>query len=352
MTVGDFIQGDENNDPDAPLCSSQDYYAFGMVMPSRSYTFRGNSSLNKYRFGFNGMENVDEVKGNGNSLDFGARIYDSRTGRWLSLDPLQAKYPDLSPYNFVANSPIVQIDPDGKRNTIYLLNYDPTVTMEQKIAIQKHANNYLTQMGLNTRVEIVKKGTILHYPKMDKTDAVAILGNVSDIQKAVSVFNKDASEILEREIDPVGKKGNNDIPFGKGAYFETTPQYDLTVAPGGGYLNTGNIIAIDKESAIVFGAKANYSLEETVALGIVHGLGHTAGAPHATELVGIETKFESIPGSENIMQNGNYFINKKVPIANYTNHPDSKGADSTVRQLIENKYGTESSKPASGIQVE
>jgi RHS repeat-associated protein len=35
--------------------------------------------------------------------DFGARIYDPRLGRWLSLDPLMAKYPHNSPYAFSEN---------------------------------------------------------------------------------------------------------------------------------------------------------------------------------------------------------------------------------------------------------
>lgn len=34
--------------------------------------------------------------------------------RWLSPDPLTAKYPFLSPYNYVANNPILYIDSDGK----------------------------------------------------------------------------------------------------------------------------------------------------------------------------------------------------------------------------------------------
>jgi RHS repeat-associated protein len=68
-----------------------------------------------YRFGFNGQEKDNEIKGVGNGLDFGARVYDSRLGRWLSLDPLQAKYPSLSAYNFCADNPILFIDPDGKR---------------------------------------------------------------------------------------------------------------------------------------------------------------------------------------------------------------------------------------------
>jgi RHS repeat-associated protein len=68
-----------------------------------------------YRFSFNGMEKDDEVKGVGNSLDFGARIYDPRLGRWLSLDPIAQKYPFASPYNFALNTPIQAKDPDGKR---------------------------------------------------------------------------------------------------------------------------------------------------------------------------------------------------------------------------------------------
>jgi RHS repeat-associated protein len=72
-----------------------------------------------YRRGFNGMEKDDEVKGGGNSYDFGARMYDSRVGRWLTIDPLAANYPDVSPYLNVANNPLFFKDPDGKRIFIY-----------------------------------------------------------------------------------------------------------------------------------------------------------------------------------------------------------------------------------------
>ncbi|UTW66278.1 RHS repeat-associated core domain-containing protein [bacterium SCSIO 12643] len=92
----------------AEVISAADYYAFGSLMPMR------NASTDDYRYGFNGMEKDDEVKGTGNSLDFGARIYDPRVGRWLSLDPLMAKYLGMSPYNFVGNSPIKFVDYDGK----------------------------------------------------------------------------------------------------------------------------------------------------------------------------------------------------------------------------------------------
>ena len=49
--------------------------------------------MSEYRFGFNGKEKIDEINGAGNDMDFGARIYDARICRWLSLDPLQGKHP-------------------------------------------------------------------------------------------------------------------------------------------------------------------------------------------------------------------------------------------------------------------
>jgi|GEM_PF-2006829 len=66
-----------------------------------------------YRFGFQGQEGDDEISGSGNSYDFGARIYDSRLGRWMSVDPLWKKGPEYSPYNFAFNSPLKYSDEDG-----------------------------------------------------------------------------------------------------------------------------------------------------------------------------------------------------------------------------------------------
>ncbi|PUZ24221.1 RHS repeat-associated core domain-containing protein [Chitinophaga costaii] len=66
-----------------------------------------------YRYGFNGKENDNEVKGDGDQQDYGMRIYDPRAGRFLSVDPITAKYPELTPYQFASNSPIDAIDLDG-----------------------------------------------------------------------------------------------------------------------------------------------------------------------------------------------------------------------------------------------
>jgi RHS repeat-associated protein len=72
-----------------------------------------HGSEGDYRYGFNGMEKDDEVKGEGNSYTTEFRQYDPRIGRWLSLDPLMSKFPWMSPYVAFDNNPIYYTDPYG-----------------------------------------------------------------------------------------------------------------------------------------------------------------------------------------------------------------------------------------------
>jgi RHS repeat-associated protein len=65
-----------------------------------------------YRYGFNGKEKDSETAND--NYDFGARIYDGRLGRWLSLDPLMKKYVSFSSYCFSINRPLYFKDPDGQ----------------------------------------------------------------------------------------------------------------------------------------------------------------------------------------------------------------------------------------------
>jgi RHS repeat-associated protein len=102
----------------ADLRSYQNYYAFGMLQPGRSWS--GDSS----RYGYNGKEKDNEVKGSGNEYDYGFRIYDPRIARFLSEDPLTPEYPWYSPYQFAGNMPIWAVDIDGREPWLYTWRLD------------------------------------------------------------------------------------------------------------------------------------------------------------------------------------------------------------------------------------
>jgi RHS repeat-associated protein len=98
-----------------------------------------------YTFGFNGQEKDNEVKGTGNSLDFGARIYDSRLGRFLSIDPLTSKSPNLTPYSFADNSPIAFVDKNGEKAYWYVISFNETTNKyEAKLVVVK--DNWLLKI--------------------------------------------------------------------------------------------------------------------------------------------------------------------------------------------------------------
>ncbi|WP_139112906.1 glycosyl hydrolase 108 family protein [Mucilaginibacter sp. PPCGB 2223] len=91
----------------ADVVTAQSYYAFGMEQPGLTF----NSGT--YRYGFNGKENDNDVKGDGDQQDYGMRIYDPRLGRFLSVDPLTRDYAYYTPYQFAGNRPIDAVDVDG-----------------------------------------------------------------------------------------------------------------------------------------------------------------------------------------------------------------------------------------------
>jgi RHS repeat-associated protein len=91
----------------AHVVSINDYYPFGSLMPGRSYNSK------EYRYGFQGQEMDNEIKGTGNSINFTYRVHDPRLGRFLSIDPLSADYPHNSPYAFSENSTIAFIELEG-----------------------------------------------------------------------------------------------------------------------------------------------------------------------------------------------------------------------------------------------
>jgi RHS repeat-associated protein len=92
----------------ADVRSYSDYYPFGMLVPTR------HGSSDSYRYGFQGQEKDDEIKGGeGNSLNYTFRMHDPRIGRFFAVDPLAKEYPELTPYQFSSNSPIDMVELEG-----------------------------------------------------------------------------------------------------------------------------------------------------------------------------------------------------------------------------------------------
>ncbi|HEY4063621.1 MAG TPA: RHS repeat-associated core domain-containing protein, partial [Puia sp.] len=169
----------------ADAISANDYYAFGSPMPGRAMNTTG------YRYGFNGKEKDDEVKGDGDQIDYGMRVYDPRVGRFLSVDPLSKSYAQLTPYQYSGNSPISGIDLDGKEFNWFMLEW-----AEKKLL-----------------------GTT-HLQKMR--------------QGAIEQAAKDVSDIYNGIKDFINKKGNSAPIYGNGTTLTggIPPGFKMNMDPG------------------------------------------------------------------------------------------------------------------------
>ena len=97
----------ENGYYTADIVTVRDYYPYGMPMPGRNW------DISSYRYGYQGSEMDNEVKGEGNHYTTEFRQLDPRLGRWFSVDPLAAQFPNQSPYNAMACNPIMFTDRTG-----------------------------------------------------------------------------------------------------------------------------------------------------------------------------------------------------------------------------------------------
>jgi RHS repeat-associated protein len=102
----------------ADIRQSTDYSPFGVQLSARNITkFMPGTSTPitnaDGRYGYQGSEEDDEIKGEGNSYTTEYRFLDPRLGRWLSIDPVFQ--PHQGPYNSMDNNPIFYNDPLGDR---------------------------------------------------------------------------------------------------------------------------------------------------------------------------------------------------------------------------------------------
>ena len=88
------------------------YFTFGMMLPNQ-VTDGTNDDQGGYRYGFQGQEMDDEIKGKGNSVNYKYRMHDTRVGRFFAVDPLTPKYPHNGPYNFSENRVIDGLELEG-----------------------------------------------------------------------------------------------------------------------------------------------------------------------------------------------------------------------------------------------
>ena len=93
-------------DSSANIISYEEYHPFGTTS-YRAGSSQTEVSLKRYKYC--GKERDEET----GLYYYGARYYAAWLGRFVSVDPMQFKYPYYTPYQYAGNKPISYIDLDG-----------------------------------------------------------------------------------------------------------------------------------------------------------------------------------------------------------------------------------------------
>ena len=138
------------------------------------------------------------MKGPDNQYDYGMRMYDPKVGKFLSVDPLTGKYPELTPYQFASNQPIWAIDLDGK---------------EAKIKITKDVTGYTVQRltgivpSMTTLVVVPTYKVIL--TDAQKPDKIVGTANVTrDSWYSRGQNSSGKFELINRHFEPADANKN------------------------------------------------------------------------------------------------------------------------------------------------
>lgn len=167
-----------------------------MTIPNRS------ASSSNYRYGFNGMEKDDELKGIGNSYNYGARMLDPRIGRFFAVYALSRKYPNLSPYAYSANNPILFKDIDGNDFIVVIDHKNQTITIKQ-INFYANEEDKIADQGavdqLNSFKAVYKNKDGLSYDvSFDVTQEVVVKKDATTTRQ--DVINKTKNTIAGNAV--------------------------------------------------------------------------------------------------------------------------------------------------------
>lgn len=242
-----------------------------------------------YLYGFQGQEMDDEIKGEGNSVNYKYRMHDPRIGRFFAVDPLAAKYPQWSPYAFSGNQVIhtteleglePQVDLNGNLAGYKIINGDGPTQIASFLNDSKNKEKYGYSLLTTVTWEDVVSGDIEAFtdPNIenpsDKTDKgyESLNLEVGDMLSLSWIIKKNKNYIerinkipeaeskvhkIEKELSNLNSKRNGLVSRRKAIYdridiknklYKALSQFDDKIADGGLGGNAGLGMEIQREN--------------------------------------------------------------------------------------------------------
>ena len=186
------------------LVSAQEYYPFGMQMQGRGF------SSSKYRYGFNGQEKSDEIKGEGNSYTALFWEYDPRTGRRWNLDPRFSV--SISPYNTFSGNPVFFKDTKG--DTVIGNNADMAVYNQYRKDISNRLVKTMLAAGLKqSELELMQDKKEIKRTQNALTGLNAEIGELRNINNELNTLESSTQNYILSSVNDANSSIGGNTSF-------------------------------------------------------------------------------------------------------------------------------------------
>jgi RHS repeat-associated protein len=202
--------------------------------PQNQFLSQGNLSATA-SYTFSAKEKDSET----NLSYFGARYYSSDLSIWLSVDPMAAKYPSLSPYVYCANNPIKLVDPNGEE--VYI------------IGNQYIEAFYSLQKSTSLKLSINDEGKILAEGKAQNRNDEKLLKAINSSKVKVVIY---------------ADNSNDENPYG-GAYMGSSYSKESGKVESCNHINMELLSKLETDSEAPSGSGILHEITEGYKAGII-----------------------------------------------------------------------------------
>jgi RHS repeat-associated protein len=272
-------------DENGAIISYEEYHPFGTT----SYrSGRSETEVSLKRYKYCGKERDEET----GVYYYGMRYYAAWLCRFVSVDPLQFEYSELTPFQYASNNPVTMIDLDGAegvkpeektgmadgrgsesnpiklepatieteriKGTIYLIDLQKGKNKVNTQEVIELTNQRFKDLGLDMTVELVTDPKKFISQEMSQQETYAVLGNVTNVLNYIK--EKDLSgyeETFSRWEGGTNSEKSQNV-YGK-----------KTMG-----------ISIDAAGTVEVSRMLGVNVESFMSLTIMHGAGHNAGMGH------------------------------------------------------------------------